>query len=83
MSTVSNKMAGYIIVDVKTRKIVGIAALVTLFFFVLGIIIGFFSGKGSVGDKGSGSRNQALSDALTGTCPMDDYSGEGKKYVSR
>ena len=80
----SNKMAGYIIVDVKTRKIVGIAALVTLFFFVLGIIIGFFSGKGSVGDdKGSGSRNQALSDALMGTCPMDDYSGEGKKYVSR
>ena len=72
-------MTGYIITDVKTKKTVSIAALVTLFFFVLGIIIGFFSGKGSGCDKGSGS----LSDALAGTCPMREYSGEGKKYVSR
>ena len=76
-------MAGYIIVDVKTRKIIGIAALVTLLFFVLGIIIGFFSGKGSGGGKGAGSGQQALSDALAGTCPVGDYSGQGKKYVSR
>ena len=72
-------MTGYIITDVKTKKIVGIAALATLIFFVLGIIIGFFSGKGSGGGKGSGS----LSDALAGICPMGEYSGEGEKYVSR
>lgn len=76
---VNKSMAGYIIVDVKTRKIIVIAALVTLLFFVLGIIIGFFSGKGS----GSGSGYKTLSDALAGSCSLDEYTDIGKKYVSR
>ena len=74
-------MAGYIIVDVKTRKIVGICALVSLGVFVLGIVIGFFSGKGSTGTKENGY--QSLSDALKGSCNLGEFSGVGKKYVSR
>ena len=76
-------MAGYIIVDVKTRKIIGICALVSVLVFVLGIIIGFFSGKGSSSDGDKNTGYKTLSDALKGSCPLSEFAGVGKKYVSR
>lgn len=60
-------MAGYIIVDVKTRKIIIISAVVAVVLFVIGIIIGYFSGAGSKSTTVSTSRPN-VADAIRSTC---------------
>ena len=65
--------------DAKTKKILGLCVLVVLIIFALGIMIGFFSGKGSVKEEGY----KTLNEAFTGTCDIDTFTEEGKKYALR
>lgn len=74
-------MAGYIIVDVQTRKIILICAAVTIVFFVIGILIGFFSGKGS---KTVVTSSQSVADALRTSCSdIAIKTPSGKLYFDR
>ena len=73
------KMTGFMVFNNKTRKIIGICALIALLIFAFGIVIGFFSGKGSGKDEGY----KTLTDALTASCSQDNLSGEGKNYFIR
>lgn len=76
-------MAGYILVDVKTRKIIIICAAVTVILFAIGIIIGYFSGKGSTSTTVVTS-HQSVADAIRSTCgDTTIQSPSGKLYFDR
>ncbi|KAL4221403.1 hypothetical protein ACF0H5_019661 [Mactra antiquata] len=64
-------MPGYIIVDVKTRKILLICAAVTVATFVVGILIGYFSAKGS-NDKKMPLPKYNMADAIRSECKSGD-----------
>ena len=72
-------MVGFNTFDAKTKKILGLCVLVVLIVFALGIVIGFFSGKGSVEVEGY----KTLNEAFTGTCDIISFTEEGKKYALR
>ena len=75
-------MAGYIIVDVKTRKILIPCVILALFLFVIGIIIGYFSAPRRT-SKTSTSTTCSLTEAVTSSCPVDSFTDIGKRYFKR
>jgi len=78
-------MAGYIIVDVKTKKTVAICAAIGLVFFIIGILIGYFSGRGSTSTPDAPtSQSRASMDNLQPHCwaPIT-VDGRGKTFMAR
>ncbi|XP_045162534.2 uncharacterized protein LOC123527254 [Mercenaria mercenaria] len=80
-------MAGYFIVDVKTRKIVIVCVVVTVVLFIIGIIIGYFSGRGSSSTTVV-TPEQSVAEAIKSSCSdvtIDTPSGKLflDRYVER
>lgn len=76
-------MPGYILVDVKTKKVIAICSAISLFLFVLGIIIGYFSGRGhaQVVEKTTGDD---IVEAIRSACSMTTlHTPEGRRYFQR
>jgi hypothetical protein len=74
-------MAGYIIVDANTRKIILISVVVTLFLFTIGIIIGYFSGRHNISNTGPSS---SVAEALRTECSdLAIKTPSGKLYFDR
>lgn len=73
-------MAGYIIVDVKTRKILIPCLIISVLLFIIGIIIGYFAAPSGSTEKSSTCNLQA---AIQSSCPVDKFTKEGKKYLER
>lgn len=76
-------MAGYILVDVKTKKVIAICSVVALFMFVLGIIIGYFSGKGNTPEQQQNPKDSIVK-AIRSACSMTTlHTAEGRRYFQR
>ena len=73
-------MAGYVIVDVKTRNIIIPCAIVAAFLFVVGIIIGYFSAPRT---KGTAATPCSLRTAIEESCPLDRSSEVTRLYLDR
>ena len=69
-------MAQYVLIDTKSRKVLGIFIIVGIALFVVGILIGYFSGKSGTDDNSSGRAggNQgsgSVADAIRASCSAD------------
>ena len=71
-------MAGYVIVDVKTRYVITPCAIVAAFLFVIGIIIGYFSAPRT---KGTAATPCSLRAAIEDLCPFDRSSKVTRLYM--
>ncbi|XP_052820559.1 uncharacterized protein LOC128246410 [Mya arenaria] len=79
-------MAGYIIVDVKTKKTVAICAAIGVGVFVIGILIGFFSGKGHGSNSAAISQSDqpTAAEELLAECTWSlAESSSGLRFVER
>mgnify|MGYP000346714758 CR=1 FL=1 len=76
-------MSGYILVDVKTKKVLAICSAISLFLFILGIIIGYFSGKGNVPPEPKNRGNDIVA-AIRSACSMTTLqTPAGRRYFQR
>lgn len=76
-------MAGYFIVDVKTRKIIIICTVVSVLLFGIGIIIGYFSGRGTSSSTVISSTG-TVAEAIRSECGDTTVkTASGKLYLDR
>jgi hypothetical protein len=76
-------MAGYFIVDVKTRKIIAICTVVALVLFAIGIVIGYFSGRGNSSSTVTTSTG-TVAEAIKSECSEATIkSAAGKLFIDR
>ena len=76
-------MAGYILVDVKTKKTIAICAAIGLVFFIIGILIGFFSGRGSTLDTLSPNSQASMDDLQRHCWTPITVDGRGAAFMAR
>lgn len=68
--------------DVKTKKTIAICSIVSLILFILGIIIGYFSGKGRTPPPPK-NQNDVV-EAIRSACSMTTlHTPEGRRYFQR
>ena len=73
-------MAGYILVDVKTRNILIPCAIGAAFLFVIGVIIGYFSAPRT---EGASASPCSLRSAIEKSCHLDISSETTRLYLER
>ncbi|XP_052760386.1 uncharacterized protein LOC128203141 [Mya arenaria] len=88
-------MVCYILLDNKIKKIVAIGIGVSLLLFVIGILIGYYSGKAAGSSSSSSSSasveggSGSVAAALTSSCLLEEIKGDQKtrlfidRYVER
>jgi len=76
-------MAGYIIVDVKTKKTIAICAAIGLVFFIIGILIGYFSGRGSTPDTPPPKPQASIDDLQPHCWTPITVDGRGTTFMAR
>lgn len=70
-------------VDIKTRKIIIVCAVITLVLFSIGVLIGYFSGKGT-STVTEVPANGGVADAIRSTCGAETMrTPSGKLYFDR
>ena len=75
-------MAGYILVDIKTKKTVAVCSVIALVLFVIGILIGYFSGRAAKSTEIT--HHESVAEALADSCSMSMPTGsEIKTYFQR
>lgn len=74
------EMPGYIIVDVKTRKILIPCIIVASFLFIIGIIIGYFSSPKADCEQDPTCN---LRSTVRDSCPTVSGIEVGRQYLNR
>jgi len=71
------------VVDAKTKKTIAICAAIGLVLFIIGILIGFFSGRGSTPDAPQSQPQASMADLQRHCWTPITVDGSGSTFMAR